>query len=145
MTIAETRTVVNSYFDSSMYIEYRCNKELIANDRKYRIRPDDAFYFTNKAFIMEYENNLRPVESISKYFWLFRQTDWLKENIKILMLITINNSTVEKEHRIRVESVRELGMVLKQLYPNNFDFILLNYSELNSTNIIQSLDLLRNK
>lgn len=146
MNIIETRKIITSYFEEKhICIECKCNKELIVNNRKYRIRPDDAFYFANKAFIMEYENNLRPVESISKYFWLFRQTDWLKENIKILMLITINNSTVEKEHRIRVESVRELGMVLKQLYPNNFDFIVLNYSELNSTNIIQSLDLLRNK
>ncbi|MDM1050357.1 MULTISPECIES: hypothetical protein [Sphingobacterium] len=95
MTINETKKIVSSYFEkNTTCIECKSDKKLIVNSNKYRIRPDDAFYFANKVFIMEYENNLRPVESISKYFWLFRQTDWLKENIKILMLLTINNSKV---------------------------------------------------
>ncbi len=109
------------------------------NGRNYRIMPDDAFYHSDRVLLFEYENNKRPVESISKYFWLFNNTEWLKENIKIKLLLTINNQEVEAEYAIRTESIQILGKKLNQEYPNNFDFHFLNYSELTEENLLAKL------
>jgi hypothetical protein len=53
----------------------------------------------------------------SKYFWLFTKTEWLKENLKICLLLTINNSRLEKDYKIRTESIQILGTELKKQYP----------------------------
>ncbi|MBL1410108.1 hypothetical protein [Sphingobacterium faecale] len=145
MTTNDTKQIVALYFEEKNHITHKYDKKLIINNRKYRIRPDDAYYFANKVVIVEYENNLRPVESISKYLWLFRKTNWLNENIKISLLLTINNCKVESDYKIRTESILELGELLKQLYPDHFDFSLLSYSDLDNDNINISLDLLMAK
>jgi len=142
MTINDTKQIVALYFEEKDHISHKWDKKLVINERKYRIRPDDAYYFANKVIIVEYENNLRPVESISKYLWLFKRTNWLNENVKISLLITINKKKTESNYAIRIESIRELGNMLKELYPNHFDFILLNYSELDNGSINKSLNLL---
>lgn len=140
MTIEETRQIVLSFFENDKkLLVHNYDKTLITKGHTFQIRPDDAFYFHNKVIIVEYENNLRPVESISKYFWLFTRTEWLKENLKIRLLLTINNSRVEKDYKIRTESIQILGTELKKQYPNLFDFYFLNYADLNKDKIVSVL------
>jgi len=146
MTIEETRKIVLSFFENERtYLLHNYDKELISNGHSFQIRPDDAFYFPSKLIIVEYENNLRPVESISKYFWLFKKTEWLKEKLKIYLLLTINNSRVENNYKLRTESIQILGNDLKKQYPSLFDFYFLNHSELNKDKLISALTKMTNK
>ena len=138
MTIEETREVIIPYFEERQgFLDYKHNEQLLINNNGYRIRPDDAFYYPDKVLLFEYENNARPVESISKYYWLLENTNWLKENIRIQFLITVNNANL---NNIRSESIQILGEGLNQQYPNNFDFHFLNYAELTEENILAELN-----
>jgi hypothetical protein len=140
MTIQETREVILLYFENNQnFLNNRTNHKLQFNNNGYRIRPDDAFYFPDQVLLFEYENNKRPVESISKYFWLLKETAWLNENVKIKLLLTINNETVGN-NEIRVQSIKILGNILNQQYPNNFDFHFLNYNELTEENLLAELE-----
>lgn len=138
MTIEETRQIIIRYFKAKNGLLCpRKNCDLRINNNNYRIRPDDAFYYQDRVLLFEYENTLRPVESISKYFWLLKNTAWLNENRKIELLITINNvRTIE----IRTQSVQILGELLNQQYPNNFDFHFLTYDELTEENLLGKLE-----
>lgn len=138
MTIVETRQLILKYFeDNQNGFIHQANRMLKINDNKYQIKPDDAFYYANKVLLFEYENTKRPVESISKYWWLLKKINWLKEDIKIKFLITINNP---KPNIIRTESIQILGEELKEKYPNNFDFHFISYSDLTPENIIAKLN-----
>jgi hypothetical protein len=146
MTIEETRKIVLSFFENDRKaLIHNYDKKLIFNGHSFQIRPDDAFYFPNKVIIVEYENNLRPVESISKYFWLFTKTEWRKEKLKIYLLLTINNSRLENNYKIRTESIQILGDELKKQYPDLFDFSFLNYSDLNKDKLVSELTKMTNK
>ena len=145
MTIDKTRQIILSYFDNNKrFLVHNYDKKLISNGNTFQIRPDDAFYFNDKVIIIEYENNLRPVESISKYFWLFTKTEWLKENLRIILLLTVNNSRVEKNYKIRTESIQILGHELKKQYPKLFDFYFINYSDLKKEKLVGELTKMTN-
>lgn len=138
MTIEETRQIIISYFEvNHEFLEHRKDCCLRGHDRHYQIRPDDAFYYSDKVLLFEYENTKRPVESISKYFWLLKATNWLIEAKKIELLITINN---QKINQIRTESVQILGEELNKQYPNDFVFHFLNYGELTEQNLLAKLE-----
>ncbi len=121
------------------------NKKLLNNGHSFQIKPDDAFYFSDKVIILEYENNLRPVESISKYFWLFEKTEWLNEKLKISLLLTINNRRLAEDYKIRTESIQILGAELQKKYPFLFDFHFLNFADLNQYRIFNELIKMTNK
>src|SRR3954469_1038865 len=109
MTIEETRQIIIPSFEIRQ--DFKCHKKgcmLRFNSNNYRIMPDDAFYYPDKVLLFEYEKNKRPVESISKYFWLLKETPWLEENVKIKLLITINNKKLGND-RIRTKSTKILG------------------------------------
>ncbi len=138
MTIEETRQIIIPYFEANQDFEHHkkgCMLKL--NINKYRIMPDDAFYYPNKVLLFEYENTDRPVESISKYFWLLKGTTWLNEKVKIRLLLTINTAGINE---IRIQSIPILGNLLNQLFPNNFDFHFLNYSQLTEKNLLVELE-----
>jgi hypothetical protein len=140
MTIKETRQIIIPYFETNQNFEDHEHKKdcmLRFNGNGYQIRPDDAFYYTDKVLLFEYENNDRPVESISKYFWLFKNTNWLTNNIKIKLLLTINSPGINE---IRIQSIPILGNILSQQNPNNFDFHFLNYSQLTEENLLVELE-----
>ena len=77
--------------------------------------PDEAFYFEDKVILVEFESNKRMVESISKYWWLFRNTDWLKNKIKLELHFVILKS---HDDQIREESVQILGNELAKQEAN---------------------------
>ncbi len=136
MTKEETQKIILKYFRD---FKPKSGCELRFNKNKYRIKPDDAFYLSDKILLFEYENNKRPVESISKYFWLLNELDWLNENIKIKLLITINNEKLGND-KIRTQSILILGKLLKQIKSDYFDFHFLNFGELSEEALLAELE-----
>lgn len=137
MTIEETRQIIPYFTDKQGFLSHRHNRQLSINGNGYQIRPDDAFYYHNKVLLFEYENTKRPVESISKYFWLLKRDEWLGQNIRIKLLLTINN---ERTNEIRTQTIQILGELLNQQYPNSFDFHFLDYGELTEENLLAELE-----
>jgi hypothetical protein len=141
MIIEDTRQIVLSFFKTNRdVLVHRYNKKLVSNEYSFQIKPDDAFYFQDKVIIVEYENNLRPVESISKYFWLFKNTEWSKVNFKMRLLLTINNKRLAEKYKIRTESIKILGAELQRQYPILFDFYFLSFADLNQNKIFSELN-----
>ena len=87
MTITECENIIIPYFKNNfMDYEHSHGKKLIVNGSNYRIRPDDRFRNNHQMIIVEYENTKRQVESISKYWWLRKNTSWIDESIVIKLL-----------------------------------------------------------
>lgn len=140
MNLDTTRKIILSYIQAKcLFYHHTQNQILSFNGKTYRVRPDEAFYFSDNILLIEYENNLRPVESISKYFWLFEKTNWIKEAVKINLLLTINNQKIETNYKIRIETIQILGNELKRQYTSMFNFCLISYSDLNESKIITQL------
>jgi len=143
MTIEEAKnTIINLLKNDRSIVERKSDKRLIVNGYNYQIRPDEAFYYNDKVFIVEYENNKRPVESISKYHWLFKETAWLNQGLVIYLLFIICNEDLERKYPIRTKSVEILGYDLSQKYQEKFNFSFINYSELKTAqleNAVQSM------
>jgi hypothetical protein len=137
MNIEDTQKIILSYLETNgPFLYHRRNKTLIYENNPYRIRPDDAFYYQDNILLVEYENNKRPVESISKYYWLFKNTNWLEEALKINLLLTINRENI---NTIRTETIQILGDELKAKCPLKFDFCFINYNDLNEETLIAHL------
>ena len=140
MEIIECENIVLMYFeDHFKNYEHSNNKELKINNSKYRIKPDDIFYFkdSNEIILIEYENTKRPIESISKYWWLLERTNWLNEEIKIQLLIL---GLYNKLNEIRNESIQILGSELKYKYSKDFDFFYIPWKNVSELEIIKKLD-----
>ncbi len=97
------------------YLRHSQRADFIWLKTNYRIRPDEAYYFEDKVILVEFESNKRLVESISKYWWLFKSTDWRSNNIKLELHFKILKSHNDE---IREESVRILGEELSRQEPN---------------------------
>ena len=142
MDIEETQQIIFAYLEvNHPFLKHRRDRTLVYEGNSYRIRPDDAFYYQDNILLVEYENNARPVESISKYYWLFENTNWLKEALKIKLLLTIN---IENINTIRTETIQILGNELKAKYPLKFDFCFIEYNALNEETLVASLENLTN-
>lgn len=139
MDIKQVQQLVHQYMKSVEYINHTEDKVLALNNVSFRIRPDDSFYFKDRIVLIEYENNLRPVESISKFYWLFEKTDWLEYKLPIHLLFIITNERVEKKYKIRTESIEILGKKLMLLQPEHFKFSFINNSEISQTKIESEL------
>lgn len=140
MDIEETRDIILAYLAANHPFigAPRHNRRLINGDKHYQIRPDDAFLYEDNILLVEYENNDRPVESISKYYWLFENTKWLEEaDLKIKLLLTINTPGI---NAIRRQTIPILGEKLKKEYPQMFDFCFIDFNELNEENLIFQLE-----
>ncbi len=133
MKISECKIIVHSFFDEdNKYLEHLDNKQLQLNKIKYRIQPDDTYIFKTKVIAIEYEKTKRPVESISKYWWLFTRTDWLEHAILLKTAILILNP---KPNLIREDSLKILGEELALEYPKYFEFFYLPYNKIDKDNI----------
>lgn len=142
MNEIETRELIRGKMSTISCLEYKNDKALNYCGTNYGLRPDESFLFANSYFLVEYENNNRPVESISKYFWLLKNTDWLTHGISISLLIIITNVDLERKYKMRIESIEVLGIVLEELYPGNFKFGFLRNHEISKTNIDRHIDIL---
>ena len=101
------------------YQMHQVKRRLIWEQKNYRIMPDEAFYFKDKIVLIEFESNKRLVESISKYWWLYKSTDWRSNNIKLELHFKILKSHNDE---ILEESVRILGDELSKQEPDFFFF-----------------------
>ncbi len=118
MELIECRKIIKKYYMQHLK-NILFNKQLILKNVKYSIRPDEYFVFENKITVIEYEKTKRPVESISKYWWLLHKTDWLINNMEMsLIFISLNPKT----NKIRKESILLLGKELEAKFINNFHF-----------------------
>ncbi len=113
------KALVRPFIKEADPIAHHSNEALIAGARKFRIRPDDNFEFRGGHLLIEYEDTKRPVESISKYWWLFYKTEWPQTNRRIALVFFLVNLHVDQ---IRSESVNILGGELEKKFPTLFSF-----------------------
>ena len=133
MDIIECKNIIRNYFNNKGdYQEHQDNQQLMLNGKKYRIQPDDTYIFEDRVVAIEYEKNKRPVESISKYWWLFYKTDWESNNIKMNYFILIIRHDLNE---IREESIIILGDKLQKDKKDKFSFFYLSATELSEKNI----------
>jgi hypothetical protein len=113
------------------------NKQLVVRDMRFRIKPDDAYIYNDRVLIIEYENTKRPVESISKYWWLFEKNQWKSLQVKMCYCIFLLG---RDSNEIRRESILILGRELSAKYPDLFFFYCLDQHEISETTIITFLE-----
>lgn len=120
MTNAECKKAIHQLFEKKNFSVHLDNKALRVNGKSYRVQPDDAYYFLNQTiYLIEYEYNKRPIESISKFWWLFEDTDIL-DCVSMIKLLVI--TTNEKIGKIRNRSMEILGEELENKYPDKLKF-----------------------
>src|SRR5436853_3685197 len=88
------------------YLKHLQRTSLIWEGKNYRIKPGEAFYFKDKVLLVEFESNRRLVESISTFWWLFKETDWPNNEIGLELHFVILKSHFDE---IRERSVQILG------------------------------------
>ena len=131
MTVIEAKRIVKSYFEK-LGLDHKDNQVLKIGANNYRIIPDDVFIADAFLYLIEYENTKRPVESISKYWWLLQNTNWLDNNLPIKLLFIGLNETHDG---IRSESVQILGQELSIKYPNLFSFFYLPWNGVSESSL----------
>lgn len=120
MNNSECKAVVHNSFSNRIFDKHIDNKALWVKGKNYRIQPDDAYYLGGEKIILfEYEYNKRPIESISKFWWLFRETDILNHIEKIKLLLITTNEDIGD---IRNGSIEILGKELEKQYSDKFEF-----------------------
>ncbi|CAN5702674.1 hypothetical protein BH20ACI4_BH20ACI4_10710 [soil metagenome] len=140
MDIEETQQIILTYLEANHpFLNHTRDIALTYGNIPYQIRPDEAFYYQDNILLVENENNKRPVESISKYFWLFKNTNWLVTGLRIKLLLTINKEGI---NAIRTETIQILGNELTEKYPSEFDFCFIEFNDLNEETLISKLEIL---
>ncbi|MDR2017326.1 MAG: hypothetical protein LBQ00_00295 [Syntrophobacterales bacterium] len=138
MRVLQCKQVVQSFFaEIGGYEGHTESRALRYNNRTYHIRPDDAYIFPDRIVCVEYEALKKPVESIGKYWWLFRRTDWLDEALEMHCFLFILN---KKTGQVQGESSVILGEELSRVYPDAFHFRCLLPGEVSAERIRYLLD-----
>ena len=138
MRVLRCRQLVQSFFaEIGGYISHTESRILRNNNRSYNIRPDDAYIFPDRIVCVEYEALKKPVESIGKYWWLFKRTEWLEEALEMDCFLFVLN---RKTGRVPGESSIVLGEELSRLYPGSFRFKCLLPEEVSEKRILHLLD-----
>lgn len=120
MRVLQCKQLVQSFFaEVGGYESHTESRVLRCRDRSYTIRPDDAYIFPDRIVCVEYEALKKPVESIGKYWWLFRRTEWLDEAMEMYCFLFVLN---RRTGQVPGESSVVLGEELSRLYPNSFHF-----------------------
>jgi len=138
MRVLQCRQLVQSFFnDLGGYTGHTESRVLRCNNRSYNIRPDDAYIFPDRIVCVEYEALKKPVESIGKYWWLFKRTEWLDEALEMHCFLFVLN---RKTGQVPGESSIVLGEELSRLYPDSFHFKCLLPGEASEKRILRLLD-----
>lgn len=98
---------------------HRSEQALIIDQETFRIQPDEQFGFAGGELLVEYEKTRRPVESVSKYWWLFHTYPDLQEQRRLALVLILLDPKV---NQIRAETVELLGEHLEALYRDYFSF-----------------------
>jgi hypothetical protein len=138
MRVLQCKQLVQSFFTQiGGYESHTESRVLRYNDRSYQIRPDDAYIFPDRIVCVEYEALKRPVESIGKYWWLFRRTEWPDEALEMYCFLFVLN---RRTGQIPQESSVVLGEELSLLYPDSFQFRCLLPAEISEKRVRDLLD-----
>ena len=95
----------------------------------------DIFYkYPDKLIVIEIEQTKRPVESITKYWWLLESTDWYVnyEGLKIQYLIIFRPFKYKDKWKMQMESRREQVKLIGTYLSEKYDFF--NFNELTLEN-----------
>lgn len=137
MKLKECKDIVHAFLNKhNICVKLIEDKQLVYKHNHYHIRPDEAFLYNNNVIIIEYESTPRPVESISKYWWLLKNTNWLENKTKIKYCIFVLE---DHNQNIRRETVIILGEELETKYQEYFEFNYLLPEKICSENIIEKL------
>lgn len=140
LTISKCENIVQSYFSSVLrHYQHFHGRQLTMNNNKYMIQPDETYITKSEVIIVEYEKNKRPVESISKFWWLLKKTNWISEGVIIKMLL-IGLNPVHKG--IRSDSIEILGHELEKQFPDQFKFFYIPHDKVTTEEIMQNLKLI---
>jgi len=115
---------VHHYFTSQNCKKKLGGQKLKILNENFRIMPDDQFIFNDRIILFEYEKNKRFVESISKYWWLYKKTKFAEYNQFVFLFLII---CLEKPDSIRLETCELLGKMLENEF-NTFRFNLITYN-----------------
>lgn len=141
MRVFEAKKIIQEFFADKDFL-YFDNKRLKVNNNNYHIIPDDAYKYNSTLLVIEYEGTARPVESITKYWWLFNSTNWIDNNMIVKLLII---GLSERHKGIRDESIRILGDELCCKFPNNFFFFYIPWDKVNKDVIVEILKEITNQ
>lgn len=138
MTISECENIIKLFFkNNSQNYKQLHNRKLNLNNENFRIVPVDRFDWYDDIILIEYENTKRPVESISKYWWLLKKTDWLKKDKRIKLLVIGLN---QAHKGIRDETLRILGSELELLFKDVFKFYYIPWNTVSEKEILKMLN-----
>lgn len=138
MRVLQCKQTVQSFFEEiGGYESHTESRILRCDNRSYNIRPDDAYIFPDRIICVEYEALKKPVESIGKYWWLFKRTDWPDEALEMYCFLFVLN---RKTGQVPGESCRVLGEELSRLYPDSFHFESLMPWEISEKGVRDLLD-----
>lgn len=127
---------IENYFMKKDCLAKHNGKKLKINENNYRIMPDEQYIFPEKIILFEYEKNKRPVESITKYWWLLKKTDWLTQNINLELFLILENPKIDE---IRQESCELLGKLLESQY-HSFRFHFFRFDKYAINEIIKKIE-----
>jgi hypothetical protein len=133
MELVQCKSLVQNIFaQRGGWSKHIDNAQLIMDNQRFRIQPDDTYIFNNKVIVVEYEDTKRPVESVSKYWWLFEKSPWKSLNVKMDCFVFLLRDDLNE---IRAESVAILGKELVTKYPTLFTFRCLMPAEITDNTI----------
>jgi hypothetical protein len=137
MELTACKSEVQGFFRShGGFVTHIDNGQLIVAAQGFRIQPDDTYIFKDWVIVIEYEATKRPVESISKYWWLLEKTKWKSLNMRLSCLVLLLRPDLND---IRKESVLILGEELAARYPGLFSYRCLIPSAVSGETILGSL------
>lgn len=119
MDLKSCEEIVHEYMGKRRPISHQCRSQLQADGRKFRVKPDEQFLLKRGHLLVEYEGTRRPVESVSKYWWLLYATDWRKTRQRVGLVVLLLDDSVNE---IRVQSIELLGEKLHRALPRTFGF-----------------------
>ena len=128
MDILTCQSIVQAYFGlNAPGARHFTDQNLVVDGESYSIRPDDTYALRDAIVAIEYEDTKRPVESITKYWWLLMCTSWLTHKVPLkCVLFPLRDDFV----RSRIEVIPILGRELAAKYPGAFQFYSLMPGEL---------------
>lgn len=119
MDLKTCERIVHEVVEKRRPISHQCRSQLQVGDKKFRVQPDEQFLFKRGQLLVEYERTRRPVESVSKYWWLLYATDWRKTKQRVALVVLLLDDSVNE---IRVETIELLGEKLHRTLPRTFGF-----------------------
>ena len=138
MNLEDCETIVRAFYKQRNIAHVvESGAMLRQNGNPYHIEPDETYLDGNSVYVIEYEYGpKRPVESITKYWWLLHRTRWLEEGVKLKCALFLLSS---KPGPLRLDTCALLGDELALKHPAAFEFACLMPSEVSEQSLNSTL------